>query len=46
MSLMILTNRWFVQKKAVANTLIGQFAKEHVPRTGWVTLEDVTLHQW
>ncbi|KAF9787500.1 AAA domain-containing protein [Thelephora terrestris] len=45
-SMMILTHRKFLQKKAVAETLVGQFAKEHVPRTGWVTLEALVRRFW
>ena len=43
-SMMILTHRLFLQNKGAAKTLVGKFAKEHVPRTGWVTLED--LARW
>ncbi|KAF9787499.1 P-loop containing nucleoside triphosphate hydrolase protein [Thelephora terrestris] len=45
-SMVILTHRLFLQKKGVAKTLVGQFAKEHVPKTGWVTLEDLVLRRW
>jgi regulator of nonsense transcripts 1 len=44
-SMMILTNRGFLQETTEA-TLVGQFAKEHVPRTGWVTLEDLDRRRW
>ena len=37
---MILTHRGFLHNTTVP-TLIRQFAEEHVPRTGWVTLEDL-----
>ena len=45
-SMMICTNRLFLQQKGVARTLVGKFAKEHVPRTGWVTLEALAAHMW
>ena len=35
-SMMICTNREFLQNTQVAETLVGQLAKEHVPKTGWV----------
>ena len=46
MSMMICTNRLFLQKKPVARTLVGKLAKEHVPRTGWVTLEALVARMW
>ena len=45
-SMMICTNRGFLQNKRVAKTLVGQLAKEHVPRTGWVTLEALATQKW
>jgi len=45
-SMMICTHRMFLQKKAVAMTLVGKLAKEHVPKTGWVTLEDLVTRRW
>ena len=45
-SMMILTHRGFLQKKSVVKTLVGQFAKEHVPKTGWVTLRDLAHNKW
>ena len=45
-SMMICTHRLFLQKKPVARTLVGKLAKEHVPRTGWVTLEALAAHMW
>lgn len=45
-SMMICTNRGFLQNKRVAKTLVGKLAKEHVPKTGWVTLEDLAAHRW
>ena len=45
-SMMICTNRLFLQQKGIARTLVGKFAKEHVPRTGWVTLEALAAHMW
>jgi regulator of nonsense transcripts 1 len=45
-SMVILTHRGFLQRKSVAKTLVGQFAKEHVPKTGWVTLRDLALNRW
>jgi superfamily I DNA and/or RNA helicase len=45
-SMMICTNRGFLQNKGVARTLIGKLAKEHVPRTGWVTLEALATQKW
>ena len=44
--MMILTRREFLQHWDVAKTLVGQFAKEHVPKTEWVTLEDLAFHRW
>ena len=45
-SMMICTHRLFLQKWDVGRTLVGRLAKEHVPVTGWVTLEDLATHQW
>ena len=45
-SMMILTHREFLQYWDVAKTLVGLFAKEHVPKTGWVTLEDLAFRRW
>jgi superfamily I DNA and/or RNA helicase len=45
-SMVICTNRLFLQKKTVARTLVGKLAKEHVQRTGWVTLEALVAHMW
>jgi len=45
-SMMICTNRGFLQNKRVAKTLVGELAKEHVPRTGWVTLEALATQRW
>ena len=45
-SMMICTNRLFLQKKNVAKTLVGKLAKEHVPKTGWVTLEALAAQKW
>ena len=45
-SMVICTNRGFLQNKSVAGTLVGQLAKEHVPRTGWVTLQDLAAQRW
>jgi len=45
-SMMICTHREFLQNKAVARTLFGKLAKEHVPKTGWVTLEALATQQW
>ena len=45
-NMMILTHREFLQYWDVAKTLVGQFAKEHVPKTGWVTLDDLTFYRW
>ena len=45
-SMVILAHRGFLQKKAVARTLVGQLAKEHVPKTSWVTLEDLVHCRW
>ena len=44
-SMIILTHKGFLQNTTVS-TLIGQFAEEHVPGTGWVTLENLAQHQW
>ena len=45
-SMMICTHRGFLQNRSVAGTLVGQLAKEHVPRTGWVTLQDLATQRW
>jgi superfamily I DNA and/or RNA helicase len=45
-SMMICTHRLFLQHKSVAMTLVGKFAKEHVPATGWVTLEALAAQRW
>ena len=45
-SMMICTHHEFLQKRGVAQTLIGKLAKEHVPRTGWVTLEALATQLW
>lgn len=45
-SMVILTQREFLQYYDVAKTLVGQFAKEHVPKTEWVTLEDLIFDRW
>ena len=45
-SMMILTHREFLRYWDVAKTLVGQFAKEHVPKTEWVTLEDLASQRW
>jgi len=45
-SMVICTNRGFLLKKAVAKTLVGKLAKEHVPKTGWVTLEALATQRW
>ena len=45
-SMMICTNRLFLQRNAVAETLVGKLAKEHVTKTGWVTLEDLATQVW
>jgi len=45
-SMMICTHRGFLQNKSVGKTLVGKFAKEHVPKTGWVTLEALAAHKW
>ena len=44
-SMMICTHRGFLLNRSVADTLVGQLAKEHVPVTGWVTLEALAT-QW
>ena len=44
-SMVICTHRGFLLNRSVADTLVGQLAKEHVPRTGWVTLEALAT-QW
>jgi len=46
MSMVICTNRGFLLRKTVAKTLVGQLAKEHVPKTGWVTLEALAAQRW
>ena len=43
--MMILTRRGFLEGTTI-KTLIGQFAEEHVPETGWVTLEELFQRQW
>jgi len=45
-SMMICTNRLFLQNAQVAGTLVGQLAQEHVPNTGWVTLEALAAQTW
>jgi len=45
-SMVICTNREFLLKKTVAGTLVGKLAKDHVPRTGWVTLEALATQGW
>ena len=45
-SMMICTNRGFLQNRRVARTLVGQLAKEHVPKTGWVTLAALATQKW
>ena len=45
-SMVICTNRGFLQNKSVAGTLVGQLAKEHIPRTGWATLQDLATQRW
>ena len=45
-SMMICTNREFLQNPCVAETLLGQLAKEHIPKTGWVTLEALAAQNW
>jgi len=45
-SMMICTNREFLQNTCVAETLVGQLAKEHVPKPGWVTLEALATGGW
>ena len=45
-SMVILTHRLFLQNRDAAETLVGQFGREHVPRTGWVTLENLALDYW
>ena len=45
-SMVICTNRWFLQKNSVARTLVGKLAKEHVTKTGWVTLEALAAQRW
>jgi len=45
-SMMICTHRGFLQNWSVAKTLVGQLAKEHVPKTGWVTLHALETQQW
>ena len=43
--MMILTRRGFLEGTTI-KTLIGQFAEEHVPKTQWVTLEELFQRQW
>ena len=45
-SMIICTNRDFVQKMRVAETLVGRLAREHVPKTGWVTLGALATQGW
>jgi len=45
-SMMICTKRGFLQDEGVAWTLVGKLAKEHVPKTGWVTLEALATRWW
>ena len=45
-SMVICTNRGFLLRKDVGRTLVGQLAKEHVPRTGWLTLETLATQEW
>ncbi|KAF9647979.1 hypothetical protein BDM02DRAFT_3097219, partial [Thelephora ganbajun] len=45
-SMMICTHRGFLQNKSVGRTLVGQLASEHVPKTGWVTLECLATQRW
>jgi superfamily I DNA and/or RNA helicase len=45
-SMMICTNRLFLQHKSVARTLVGRLAKEHVPMNGWATLETLAAQMW
>ena len=45
-SMVICTNRGFLQRPSVVRTLVGQLANEHVPRTGWVTLQALAAQQW
>ena len=45
-SMMICTTRGFLQNRRVAKTLIGQLAKEHVQKTGWVTLQALATQKW
>ena len=45
-SMMVLTRREFLRCWGVAETLIGQLAKERIPKAGWITLEDLAYHRW
>ena len=45
-SMMICTNRGFLQRPSVAGTLVWKLAEEHIPRTGWVTLQALAAQQW
>ena len=45
-SMMICTNREFLENTSVAETLFGQLAKEHVLKTGWVTLKVLATRRW
>jgi len=45
-SMVILTHRMFLQRPAVARTLVGKFAKEHIPKTGWITLQSLFHNRW
>ena len=45
-SMMICTHHEFLQNRGVARTLFGKLAKEHVPKTGWVTLEALAAQRW
>ena len=45
-SMVICTHRRFLQRKSATGTLVWQLAKEHIPRTGWVTLQALATQQW
>ena len=45
-SMIICTNRDFLQKMRVAETLVGRLARDHVPKTGWVTLGALATQGW
>lgn len=45
-SMVICTHRGFMQNKGVAKTLVGQLAKEHVLKTGWVSLKALATQKW